>query len=79
MCSLLHMDTTNTETKFTAIYRLADDDDEITRDTLATIDYPQTLDEVVNTCRAFGVAATLKDEPGFTKGHVDADGAYRLA
>ena len=70
--------TTNTETKFTAIYRLTADSDETTRDTIAAIDYPQTLDEVVETCRALGVTATLKDEPGFTKGHVDADGTYRL-
>ena len=67
-----------TATKFLAIYRLTADIDEPTRDTIAAIDYPQTLDEIVETCRALGVAATLKDEPGFTKGHVDADGAYRL-
>lgn len=71
--------TTKTETKFTAIYRLTADSDEITRDTIAAIGYPQTLDEVVLTCRSLGVAATLTDKPGFTKGHVDADGAYRLA
>jgi hypothetical protein len=67
-----------TATKFQAIYRLTADIDEPTRNTIGAIDYPQTLDEIVETCRSLGVAATLKDEPGFTKGHVDADGAYRL-
>ena len=65
-------------TKFLAIYRLTADIDEPTRNTIGAIDYPQTLDEVVETCRSLGVAATLTDEHGFTKGHVDADGAYRL-
>lgn len=76
---MLHMYTTNTETKYIALYHLTADSDEPTRDAIAAIDYPQTLDEVVETCRALGVAARLTDEPGFTKGHVDADGAYRLA
>ncbi len=40
---------------------------------------PATLEEIVETCKALGVSAELRDEPGFTKGRVEADGNYRLS
>lgn len=39
---------------------------------------PYTLEEVVELCKALEADATLRDEPGFIKGWVKADGSYRL-
>lgn len=37
-----------------------------------------TLDEVCGWCQDAGVSATLYDAAGFRRGHVHADGSYRL-
>lgn len=66
-------------TTYTAEYRIAADTDDPTRDSLAAIDYPQTLDDVRETCRTLGVSATLRDEPGFVRGYVNSSGDHLLA
>lgn len=63
---------------YTAEYRITANTDEPTRDAVAAIDYPQTLEDVLETCKALGVGATLRDEPGFVRGHVKSDGTYAL-
>lgn len=65
-------------TTYTAEYRITADTDEPTRDSIAAIDHPQTLDDVRETCQALGLDATLRDEPGFVRGHVKRDGTYAL-
>ena len=61
-----------------AQYHITADTDEPTRNSIAAIDYPQTLDDVRETCQALGVDATLRDEPGFVRGYVKSDGTYAL-
>jgi len=69
---------TNTTT-YTAEYKITADTDEPTRNSLAAIDYPQTLGDVRDTCRNLGVSATLRDEPGFVRGYVNSIGDHSLA
>lgn len=38
----------------------------------------RTLKQVVSACVELGVGATLRDEAGFVRGHVKADGRYSL-
>lgn len=65
-------------TTYTAEYRITADTDEPTRNSIAAIDYPQTLEDVRETCQALGVDATLRDELGFVRVHVNSDGTYVL-
>lgn len=65
-------------TTYTAEYKITADTDEPTRNAIAAIDYPQTLNDVRETCEALGVSATLRDEPGFVRGFVKSDGSYAL-
>ena len=62
-----------------AQYHLTAETDEPTRNSLAAIDYPQTLGDVRDTCRNLGVSATLRDEPGFVRGYVNSIGDHSLA
>jgi hypothetical protein len=39
---------------------------------------PWALEDVIEACKAYRVSATLRDEPGFLRGRVDASGDYRL-
>lgn len=39
---------------------------------------PWSLDDVIEACKTYHVSATLRDEPGFLRGRVDANGDYRL-
>jgi len=66
-------------TTYTAEYHITVDTDEPTRDSLAAIDYPQTLDDVRDTCRNLGVSATLRDATGRTRGYVNSSGDHSLA
>lgn len=61
-----------------AQYHITADTDEPTRNSIAAIDYPQTLDDVRETCKALGLDALLRDEPGFVRGYVHSDGTYAL-
>lgn len=64
---------------YIAEYRITADTDEPTRDAVAAIDCPQTLEDVRETCKTLGLDATLRDAPGFVRGHVKSDGAYALS
>ena len=63
---------------YVAEYRITADTDEPTRNAIAAINYPQTLDDVRETCQTLGLDATLRDAPGFVRGHAKSDGAYTL-
>jgi hypothetical protein len=39
---------------------------------------PQTLADVIDLCKSYGIAATLRDAVGFIRGHVHGDGSYTL-
>jgi hypothetical protein len=39
---------------------------------------PQTLADVIELCKSYGIAATLRDAAGFIKGYVHGDGSYSL-
>lgn len=62
-----------------AQYHITAATDEPARDTIAAIDYAQSLDDVRDTCRALGVDATLRDEAGFVRGYVNSSGDHWLA
>ena len=65
-------------TTYCATYNQIEATDEITANTIAAIEGPQTLQEIRETCAALGVSATLRNEQGFTKGYVQTDGSYSL-
>lgn len=66
------------QTKYFATYQFTAQSHETAVDTVNAIDYPQTLEEVRETCQACSVSATLKDEAGFVRGWVQADGSWSL-
>lgn len=64
---------------YLAEYRLTANTDEPTRNAVAAIDYPQTLEDVRETCQTLGLRAKLRDAAGFLRGYVQSGGTYALS